>query len=1129
MTNMGSTYKWDGGKNPFPFHIYNGRIYMKVNNTADFSNVNLNQDEINFALTNHLVADSTVTLIQVNISDTVTRASTILLPGFDLDSYTYINKKYLTFPGANNANTSAAAIWINKLNEYNNYANDLSIQVCLTDQEREDYSVEDLTAFRNAPSTSANYSERVNLNVPKLFGDINEKGMKNTVKLTQIDYAEGYWLKRDFGNTWYSIYPGEPYYVESGGDYSMMPYWQFPGFNARACWQKAFRPQEMSLTATDVNSILVTNNSSALGDNKLYTLSFSNANPITYCENKNVLLEAGTNVCPQDDWAYEGFVPHAQIDEGTYYIVDETQEPVYLGFNRNDLLGTTIDNTMAVKRNNGFIYIPEDAPFDYMSYEIGTIVDGTWVKKRLVENMIYNKYTDDELSGFHYLGDGWNCLASPYGYIQNITSQNANHNVYLEGTQHTTGNAVEGLFPNNDLPYIPIFETFGQGISVSDSLGNVLVSPTENWRTLLTKFNQFVVGGHPEGEYLVTSRDRNAYPDNDYVDRVHYLKLVELTKFIEYTYSREELLDVYLETDRYTYPHEIQGEIDDSYNDTVVGANEELIPDAEWISYEGAYLGDSIPLLGIVEDVIPPSEILGVPAYDKQVNTSDTLKYGTVASASLTFNLNMPVDDAMAYNNELLVLFYDFEHTGVYENFGFFYIDSIEVLDEYTSHLTAHDEVYKLNKYADDFLITQTSQTTLLGFYHALLDYCNCCYDSHETIGNATFALDNIYNATKTTGIEVAHFVANIAPGFIHANAEGDVVLQEYKAKPTILTNSDYTDLKYNAYNTDILDKVRIVNNNTILGEDSGTGEKIYYIKDNPLIKVLTPQETINTLSNDILARYKAIPIYRPATVHFLVKPDAETGDVITVVSQTNQAYNIAIMRVSINESGLEMESLGTATFPVEADSNAQLSNLSNNIDEIHTDITDIGDNITDINEAIDTLNDNDIALDNAIDAIGTRLTNVEDATSLNTNFRNTFGTNNSVSTTQTLGTVKINGNSVNNFAMKGYVDNSAADTLDTAKSYSDTNLQTAKNYTDNTFANVPIVSRRNINYVCTGEFSGTHCDAWFLRFGTYGGIMYTLDSKHYIFTRDYVEGTGMGGEYWFYGDKTVWVTFNDD
>lgn len=680
-------------------------------------------------------------------------------------------------------------------------------------------------------------------------------------------------------------------------------------------------------------------------------------------------------------------------------------------------------------------------------------------------------------------------------------------------------------------PYIvPVFDKFGAYLSLEDLVNNHKFSDD---RDFVEEFNDTVFSNYVGPVEVVTDSWKDKYPEDGVLDNYHYKLQPQLTKFIKYFQDTSVIHSVTLDENRYAYTHEDQITIDHSLDNTICGTaestNEDSIPMAYWTRYEGAYLGDSIPQLGIVEDVIPPSEILGVPAYEKQVNTSDTLKYGTVASASLTFNLNMPVDDAMAFNNELLVLFYDFEHTGVYENFGFFYIDSIEVLDEYTSHLTAHDEVYKLNKYADDFLITQTTQTTLLGFYHALLDYCNCCYDSHETIGNATFALDNIYNATKTTGIEVAHFVANIAPGFIHANAEGDVVLQEYKAKSTILTNSDYTDLKYNAYNTDILDKVRIVNNNTILGEDSGTGEKIYYIKDNPLIKVLTPQETINTLSNDILARYKAIPIYRPATVHFLVKPDAETGDVITVVSQTNQAYNIAIMRMSVNESGLEMESLGTATFPVEADNNAQLSNLSNNIDEIHTDIIDIGDNITDINEAISTLNDNDIALDNAIDAIGTRLANVEDATSLNTNFRNTFGTNNSVSTAQNLGTVKINGNSVNNFAMKGYVDAGDSSTLSSAESYSDTNLQAAKNYTDTAIANMPIVSRRNINYVCSGEFSGTNCDAWFLRFGNYGGIMYTLDSKHYIFTQDYVQGTGMGGEYWFYGDKTVWVTFNDD
>ena len=718
-----------------------------------------------------------------------------------------------------------------------------------------------------------------------------------------------------------------------------------------------------------------------------------------------------------------------------------------------------------------------------------------WVPKDY-NPISFNEYTAAEwATRYHYTTSNWNADYSPFAYCNDITNIAGNRELSLVRHIESYETIIDwdDVFAENNKSY-SIIDSDG----VETYLGDV-AAQTELYDSYIGSI--WISGGTK-----VTSTNKNEYPDGGNKEGFFYLMDKASTKFISYQQTDTEVHHVTLHDDRYAYPHYDQYNPDTSRYGEVVGTadstNEDSIPDAYWTRYIGTYLGESIPSLGIIEDVIPPEVILGVPAYDKQVNTSDTLKYGTVASASLTFNLNMPVDEAMAYNNELLVLFYDFEHNEDYKNFGFFYIDNIEVLDEYTSHLTAHDEVYKLNKYADDFLTSQTVATDLLHFYHALLDFCGCCYDSHETISNGDYALDNIYSATKTTGIEVAHFVANIAPGFIHANPDGDVVLQEYAASPTVWTISDYTDLKYNAYNSDILDKVRIVNNNTILGEDSGVGEKIYYLKDNPLIHILTPKEKVDGLANAILDRYKAIPIYRPATVHFLVKPEAEIGDVVTVVSQTNQAYNIAIMRVSVNEGGLEMESLGTATFPIEADSNAQLSNIANNIDEIHTDITDIGDNITDINEAISTLNENDQALDSAVDAIGTRLTTVENASSLNTNFRNNFSANNSVTknTQNTLATVKINGTNYTNFALKDYVDNQIA-------------------------ANSIVMEQKRAYYQVAGISSPTLYDHSYVVYihdpNENYGLIYTLDSHHLIFTKH--------NNKWWYGELDSDLHFDNN
>lgn len=172
------------------------------------------------------------------------------------------------------------------------------------------------------------------------------------------------------------------------------------------------------------------------------------------------------------------------------------------------------------------------------------------------------------------------------------------------------------------------------------------------------------------GEDRVKSNKKTAYPNNGYIGDFLYRLVPAETRFMKYYIDPEgEVTDIVMSKDRYFKPHEdVFINMDTSLYETVIGTekstNEESIPDAFWQHYFGTYMGESIPFLGIVEQVIPESEILGIPVYDKQVNTSETLKYGTVASASITFVLNKPVDEAITHNNDYLVIWYDFENEG---------------------------------------------------------------------------------------------------------------------------------------------------------------------------------------------------------------------------------------------------------------------------------------------------------------------------------------------------------------------------------------------------------------------------------------------------------------------------------
>jgi len=557
---------------------------------------------------------------------------------------------------------------------------------------------------------------------------------------------------------------------------------------------------------------------------------------------------------------------------------------------------------------------------------------------------------------------------------------------------------------------------------------------------------------------VVTSNNRHEYPDSG-VQGAHFYKLrPQDTKFIEYTNEKNILLNVELFKDRYNYPHEnTYFNRDTSLYNTVIGTeystNEGSIPDASWREYEGVYLGESIPFLGILEDNIPASLILGVPQYDKQINTNDTLKYGTVAAASLVFTLNLPVQEAMAYNNAYLILYYDFEHNDNWHQMGFFYIDSIEAIDEYTSRITAHDEVYKLNVYCDDFLTTAPQNITINDFYHSLLDFCGCYYDSHEIIHNQ-YMLNNVYKAVRTTGIEVAHYIATLEPGFIHANYDGDVVLQRYHQTNSVVTIGEYTNLTYTAYNSDIVNKVKITTNNKVIGEDSGEGENVYYVSDNPLVNTMETTATLNNLATTILNGFNLVPPYRPAELTFLVLPPFEIGDIATVVTPTNEQYYFLAMKVSVSANGLTVQSLGTQKYPVENSNNSQFTNLYNDISTVNADVADLDETTQEIGQALNETSEDVRALTlsmisatgsiNSLNAtvasLSTRMGTAEEnitttastVSSLQTQLANTDSAlqakinNDNVSSTTNFATVKINGSTVDNIARKAYVDDLA-------------------------------------------------------------------------------------------------------
>lgn len=633
--------------------------------------------------------------------------------------------------------------------------------------------------------------------------------------------------------------------------------------------------------------------------------------------------------------------------------------------------------------------------------------------------------------------------------------------------------------------YVNIFSLINGGFEVKDSYEGSYIENTDTLLDYKHYYNDNVGSLWYFGTGAVSSTDRNAYPDAGSQDGYSYKLRPQDTKFLRYYRARDELTNVELYSDRYKYSHDTVDFYDASWEGRTIGTssstNEESVPDGTWREYLGLYLGTSIPFLNIIETEIPPSEILGVPQYDKQVNTSDTLKYGTVASASLTFTLNKPVAETLQHNNELLILYYDFKNRDEWERLGFFRVDSIEALDENTTSLLAHDEVYKLNKYVDDFLEAYTQTTTLDLFYRDLLNYCGCFYDTHQDIiHNGTLGMTNVYHAVKTTGVQVGHYVANLSPGFIHANIDGDVVLSQYQLKDDNLTIADYANLIYTAYNTDMLNKIKIVSSNTVKGEDSGTGTNVYFLADNPLLSELQATSYFNELAQDILEVYEDIPTYRPATVDFLILPrDLKIGDIVNLTTPKNETYRVIVMAMTISSSGVQIKSFGTQSYPIEAESNSEFINLINDMGEISGDVSNmmeaqrtmataiaentehIGTNTADIASIKAKNTRQDTAISNNANAIGALQT-----------LTNGYG----VSVANNLATITLNG-TTNNITNKTYVDNKVSTgdtaTLNSAKAYADSLVGTTLSYRSGTISFS--MTNSGANKTCHCMFIGTN------------------------------------------------------
>ena len=583
--------------------------------------------------------------------------------------------------------------------------------------------------------------------------------------------------------------------------------------------------------------------------------------------------------------------------------------------------------------------------------------------------------------------------------------------------------------------------------------------PFEN----MNPINTYEIHGDAHGS--VSSKDPTTYP----LDGTVGLYTYKYSHSEFNGYIRNNILyDVVMNEDEYFLPKTetinqqlyvwmmkemVDGELVDMYK--VYSARRHTYPDNG--EYEGKYYeflpedstGDGtdsyVQLYGdlwygeAIADIIPEltaeidsSLIWRNPIYDKIINNTASINYDTIAAGSLEIDTRLTLQQANALIGSMLIYIVDFQNSDDWVHKGFFWIDGVENAGPAHVKIFAHDQVYKLNKYVDDWIGTLTYPMTLNSYYHALLDYCGIYYDAKEDkILNGDFPIYNNFTAVKLTATELMKYITELAGGYFHTDRYNKAHISSYTPNPKVYDYSEYNYLNYSSYNSDLFNEFKFIRNNKIYYDKKIEPEnepKVIFIKDNPLVGNDNLTTQVDTVVDNIYNQTSTqLANYRNGTIKFFADFGINVGDIIGVMTydETQEApmsfIKMAIMSEHIDDNGITYESYGELEYPIESDG---VRTSITYIDTINGEMNDMKDQEDDLDTTLGTLeNLNEViaVIEDTNAQVNTNSTNISTmAQSMNTliNNQNTY----SVSSANGLGTVVLNG-TLNNILLKTYAD----------------------------------------------------------------------------------------------------------
>lgn len=392
------------------------------------------------------------------------------------------------------------------------------------------------------------------------------------------------------------------------------------------------------------------------------------------------------------------------------------------------------------------------------------------------------------------------------------------------------------------------------------------------------------------------------------------------------------------------YKHNIYNVVESS--EVIINEDPDYIPPAE--------PGYSIEEKGLLYE--PPGAftlegdmIIGNVSYDKVINNSQTLDFKTIASASISAQINAPVEETNKLIGSNFVYAVDYGD-GKWHYMGLFNIEDAVLDDAYTSTITGHDLLNRLNVYIDDFIDNTSYPITLKELYYSLLSYCNISYKEQNFINEGLILQDN-FKAVKTTATQILQYITELAGGYIHIGPDMLARMDYYKNNAITVQPENYAKVSYTGYKAGRINQIKLGYNDkdTVITTTPEDNPNIYYILDNALIVYSISEEEGLRVINNILGYVANLPEYKPATLEMFMAPynvEIQPGDIIAVRTPDDEVFNMYVMDIHIDSSGITYSSYGEKEVPVDGSQfNSQiiyLKDLRQEIDEIkNTVITD--------------------------------------------------------------------------------------------------------------------------------------------------------------------------------------------